>query len=143
MELNMKSVYSVEKFTKPSHLRFTEASLIKKLDELGIGRPSTYSSMVTTVQDRKYVELKDKEGENKKCVVLKLLGDTIEESEDNIKLNGEKNKLIPTNIGEIVNTFLCANFENILNYNFTVKLEENLDLISQGKKNWVNVVREV
>ena len=62
----MKSIYSVEKYTKPPQLRFTEASLIKKLDELGIGRPSTYSSMVTTVQDRKYVELKDKEGETKK-----------------------------------------------------------------------------
>ena len=143
LELNMKSIYSVEKYTKPPHLRFTEASLIKKLDELGIGRPSTYSSMVTTVQDRKYVELKDKEGETKKYTVLKLLEDTIEETHDKIKINGEKNKLIPTDIGEIVNTFLCSNFEIILNYNFTAKLETNLDLISQGKKDWVNVVREV
>ena len=141
--MDMKTIYSVEKYTKPSHLRFTEASLIKKLDELGIGRPSTYSSMVTTVQDRKFVELKDKEGENKKYSVLKLYEDTIEESEDKIKINGEKNKLIPTNIGEIVNTFLCKNFENILNYNFTANLEKNLDLISTGQKDWVNVVRDV
>jgi DNA topoisomerase I len=141
--MNMKTIYSVEKYTKPSHLRFTEASLIKKLDELGIGRPSTYSSMVTTVQDRKFVELKDKEGENKKYSILKLYEDTIEESEDKIKINGEKNKLIPTNIGEIVNTFLCKNFENILNYNFTANLEKNLDLISTGQKDWVNVVRDV
>ena len=141
--MDMKSVYSVEKYTKPPHGRYTEASLIKKLDELGIGRPSTYSSMVTTVQDRKFVELKDKEGENKKYSILKLLGDTIEETEDKIKINGEKNKLIPTNIGEIVNTFLCKNFDNILSYNFTAKLEDNLDLISSGKKDWVNVVREV
>ena len=142
-DLNLKSVYSVEKYTKPPHLRFTEASLIKKLDELGIGRPSTYSSMVTTVQDRKYVNLRDKEGETKKYSILKLLDDTIEETNDKIKINGEKNKLIPTTIGEIVNTFLCANFENILNYNFTAKLEKNLDLVSQGKREWVNVVREV
>jgi len=142
-DLNLKSVYSIEKYTKPPHLRFTEASLIKKLDELGIGRPSTYSSMVTTVQDRKYVSLKDKEGETKKYSILKLLDDTIEETNDKIKINGEKNKLIPTTIGEIVNTFLCANFENILNYNFTAKLEKNLDLVSQGKREWVNVVREV
>jgi len=141
--MTMNSIYSVEKYTKPSHLRFTEASLIKKLDELGIGRPSTYSSMVTTVQDRKFVELKDKEGENKKYSILKLKEDTIEESQDKIKINGEKNKLIPTNIGEIVNTFLCNNFENILNYNFTANLEKNLDLISTGKKDWVNVVRDV
>ena len=142
-DLNLKSVYSIEKYTKPPHLRFTEASLIKKLDELGIGRPSTYSSMVTTVQDRKYVALKDKDGETKKYSILKLLDDTIEETNDKIKINGEKNKLIPTTIGEIVNTFLCANFENILNYNFTAKLEKNLDLVSQGKRQWVNVVREV
>jgi len=143
LELNMKSVYAVEKYTKPSHLRYTEASLIKKLDELGIGRPSTYSSMVTVVQDRKYVELKDKEGETKKYNILKLMGDTIEETEDKVKINGEKNKLIPTNIGIIVNKFLCTNFENILNSSFTAKLEANLDLISTGKKNWVNVVKEV
>jgi DNA topoisomerase I len=141
--MNMKTIYSVEKYTKPSHMRFTEASLIKKLDELGIGRPSTYSSMVTTVQDRKFVELKDKDGENKKYSILKLQEDTIEETEDKIKINGEKNKLIPTNIGEIVNTFLCKNFENIISYNFTAKLEDNLDLISTGKKDWVNVVRDV
>jgi DNA topoisomerase I len=142
-DLNMKSAYSIEKYTKPPHLRFTEASLIKKLDELGIGRPSTYSSMVTTVQDRKYVALKDKEGETKKYSVLKLLGDTIEENEDKIIINGEKNKLLPTTIGEIVNKFLCANFENILNYNFTANLEKNLDLISKGQKDWVTVVRDV
>ena len=141
--MDMKTIYSVEKYTKPSHLRFTEASLIKKLDELGIGRPSTFSSMVTIVQDRKFVELKDNEGETKKYSILKLYKDTIEETEDKIKINGEKNKLIPTNIGEIVNTFLCKNFENILNYNFTANLEKNLDLISTGQKNWVNIVREV
>jgi len=143
MELNMKSIYSVEKYTKPPHSRYTEASLIKRLDELGIGRPSTYSSMVTTVQDRKYVELKDKNGEEKKYNILKLLDDTIEESSEKTIIGGEKNKLIPTNIGNIVNTFLCEHFEIILNYNFTAKVEENLDLISQGKKNWVNVVREI
>ena len=141
--LAMKMIDSTEKFTKPPHLRYTEASLIKKLDELGIGRPSTYSSMVTTVQDRKYVELKDKEGENKKYDIIKLQDFTIEETSDKIKVNGEKNKLIPTNIGDIVNKFLCENFDNILNYNFTAKIEENLDLVSQGKKNWVNLVNEV
>tara|TARA_B110001469_G_C9627073_1_gene313140 strand:- start:815 stop:2044 length:1230 start_codon:yes stop_codon:yes gene_type:complete len=141
--LNMKSVYSIEKYTKPPHLRYTEASLIKKLDELGIGRPSTYSSMVTTVQDRKYVERKDKDGVDKKYNILKLVDDTIEEMSEKIKINGEKNKLIPTNIGNIVNTFLCLHFNNILDYNFTAKIETNLDLIAQGKKDWVNVVNDV
>ena len=98
--------------------------------------------MVTTVQDRKYVELKDKEGENKKYDIIKLEDFTVKKS-DKIKVNGEKNKLIPTNIGEIVNKFLCENFDNILNYNFTAKIEENLDLVVQGKKDWVNLVNEV
>jgi len=141
--LNMKSVYAIEKYTKPPHLRYTEASLIKKLDELGIGRPSTYSTMVTTVQDRKYVERKDKDGEDKKYNILKLVEDTIEETSEKIKINGEKNKLIPTNIGNIVNKFLCQHFKDILDYNFTAKIESNLDLVAQGKKDWVNVVNDV
>ena len=141
--LTMKSISSIEKYTKPKHLRFTEASLIKKLDELGIGRPSTYSSMVSTVQDRKYVELKDKEGIMKNISILKLKGDTIEEKNEKVNINGEKNKLIPTNIGRIVNTFLKEHFNTILDYNFTAKIEKHLDQISNGEKNWINVVKDV
>ena len=140
--LNMKIIDSTEKFTKPPHLRYTEASLIKKLDELVLDVQALIH-LVTTVQDRKYVELKDKEGENKEYNIIKLEDFTIEEKSDKIKVNGEKNKLMPTNIGEIVNKFLCENFDNILNYNFTAKIEENLDLVAQGKKDWVNLVNEV
>ena len=143
MKVELKSIVSTEKFTKPKHLRFTEASLIKKLDELGIGRPSTYSSMVTTVQDRKYVNKKDIEGKDKKYNILKLEDFTIEESQLSIKINSEKQKLVPTDIGGIVNKFLVKNFDMILNYNFTAQMETDLDFIEQGKVDWVNVINKI
>ena len=142
-KLNMKNIISSEKFTKPPHLRYTEASLIKKLEELGIGRPSTYSSMITTVQDRKYVEKKDKKGEEKKITILKLEDYTIEEKNEKIIINDEKQKLFPTEIGIIVNTFLNKNFENILDYKFTANIEEDLDNIAKGNKNWVSIVDKI
>ena len=137
----MKEINSIEKFTKPPKTRYTEASLVKKLEELGIGRPSTYSSMVSIVQDRNYVVKKDIEGEDKECVVLKLKNYEITESSEIIKLNSEKQKLVPTDIGEIVNNFLDLHFEEIINFNFTSNLEKQLDEIAKGEKNWVTVVK--
>ena len=140
--VNMKKIISTEKFTKPSHLRFTEASLIKKLDELGIGRPSTYSTMVSTVQDRNYVLKKDITGKKCNYNILKLENFTIEEEVKSIELNSEKQKLVPTQIGLIVNEFLNKNFSNILNYNFTSNIESQLDDVALGKKQCNNVVSD-
>ena len=130
MEVNMNTIESTEKFTKPPHGRFTEASLVKKLEELGIGRPSTFSTMISTIQDRKYVEQKDIEGKKKNYSILTLKDFCIEENQKEIKMNSEKNKLIPTQIGFIVNEFLMNNFENIMDFNFTVTIENELDNIA-------------
>ena len=141
--MNLEEVNSVEKFTKPPNGRFTEASLVKKLEELGVGRPSTYSSMVSVVQDRKYVEKKDIEGIDKEYVTLQLKDFEIEETNDKVKMNSEKQKLVPTDIGKIVNDFLDIHFENIINYNFTCNLEKQLDAVSNGTKDWVSVVKSI
>ena len=139
----MKQIVSTEKYTKPKYLRFTEASLIKKLDELGIGRPSTYASMVSIIQDRKYATKKDIEGIKKKCCELKLYDDTIEEKEIDVVINGEKQKLVPCEIGSIVNSFLVKHFGVIMNFNFTEQIEMNLDKISNGEIDWVTIVHDV
>ena len=141
--MKLEEVNSVEKFTKPPNGRFTEASLVKKLEELGIGRPSTYSSMVSVVQDRNYVEKKDIEGIDKEYIKLTLKDFEIEETSDKVKMNSEKQKLVPTNIGQIVNDFLDIHFENIINYDFTCNLEKQLDEISNGTKDWVSVVKSI
>ena len=141
--LNLEEVDSTEKFTKPPHGHFTEASLVKKLEDLGVGRPSTYSSMVSTVQDRNYVVKQDIEGVEKPFSRLLLKDFTIEEKTDKVKMNAEKQKLVPTEIGKIVNTFLDMHFECIINYNFTSNLEKELDEVANGTKDWVNVVRNI
>ena len=136
-------INSVEKFTKPPQGRFSEASLVKKLEELGIGRPSTYSSMVSTIQDRNYVVRKDIEGIEKDFVTLRLKDYTIEENTDKVKTNSEKQKLVPTEIGKIVNNYLDLHFEKIINYQFTNNLEKELDGIANGTKDWVSVVKGI
>ena len=110
--LNLNKINSVEKYTRPPVGRFTEASLVKKLDEMGIGRPSTYSSMVSIVQDRKFAEKRDIKGEEReaKQYIFDAKSCELEEKSEKITVNGEKGKLIPTDIGTIVNTYL----ENIL-----------------------------
>tara|TARA_B110001469_G_scaffold127695_1_gene149840 strand:- start:5508 stop:6905 length:1398 start_codon:yes stop_codon:yes gene_type:complete len=144
-ELSLKKLNSVEKFTRPSVGRFTEASLVKKLDEMGIGRPSTYSSMVSIVQDRNYVEKRDIDGEVKKIKILNFDMETCEldDSTEDTKINGEKGKLVPTDIGRIVNTYLENNIGEVLDYEFTVKLEEQLDDIALGTNDWVSVVKYI
>ena len=142
-KLTLEEVNSVEKFTKPPNGRFTEASLVKKLEELGVGRPSTYSTMVSVVQDRNYVNKQDLEGVDKEYVKLKLKDFEIEETSDKVKMNSEKQKLVPTDIGKIVNDFLELHFENIINYNFTCNLEKELDEVSNGTKDWVSVVKTI
>jgi DNA topoisomerase I len=131
--------------TKPPHARFTEASLVKKLDELGIGRPSTYASMINKVQQRNYVELKTKQPVNKEISTFKYTFSKhkVDENSKTIKVDGDKNKLFPSGLGTMVNSFLVKEFVDLLDYGFTAKVETMLDEIAQGKKIWNKVVAGV
>ena len=139
--LKHDSIITTEKFSKPPNSRFTEASLVKKLDEMGIGRPSTYSSMISIIQDRKYAEKKDKIGENKEYHIFKLSNDKIVINKNKTKFGADKKKLFPTDIGTIVTDFLDKNFEEIMNYKLTADIENNLDEIANGTKKWYEIVR--
>jgi DNA topoisomerase I len=133
---------SEEKFTKPPHGRFTEASLIKRLDELEIGRPSTYAAMVNKVQDRNYVEKKTTKPEKKdiKSFTYLYMNGIFEETKK-INVGGDKNKLFPTPLGRMVNSFLVDKFDNLLDYGFTAKIEALLDDVEKGDKIWYKVVQ--
>ena len=132
-----------EKLTKPPQPHYQEASLIKKLDELGIGRPSTYATMISNVQDRNYVEKKTIKAKEKEMQKLILQKNKIKQKTEKVKIGGEKDKLFPTNLGEIVNRFLVEHFPQILDYQFTAHVENQLDAVAQGYIEWVEVVREI
>ena len=134
-------ITALEKYTKPPQGRYNEASLIKKLDELGIGRPSTYATMISNVQDRNYVEKKTVVGEEKEMCKL-VLTTQIDKSQEKVKVGGEKDKLFPTDLGEIVNKFLLEHFGEILDYQFTAHVENQLDLVAQGSLTWQEVISE-
>ena len=116
--------------------RYNEASLVKKLEELGIGRPSTYATTITTIQNREYVTKGDKPGENQPYTILTLKGDKIKESEKTITVGSERGKLIPTDTGTVVNDFLLQHFPKIMDYNFTADVEKAFDEIAEGKEQW-------
>lgn len=130
-----KEMNAVERFTRPAP-RYTEAALVKKLEELGIGRPSTYAPTISTVQKRGYVEKKEKEGVKREFVMLKLKADKITNEKGSEITGAEKNKLFPTDIGMIVNDFLIKHFDTVMDYGFTAKIEEEFDEISTGKIKW-------
>lgn len=120
--------------------RFTEASLVKKLEELGIGRPSTYAPTISTIQNRGYVLKSDREGKERKYSVLTLKEGIIRESEEKEYWGREKAKLFPDNIGMIVNDFLVEYFKEILDYNFTAEVEKEFDDIADGKMDWTKMI---
>ena len=133
--LNYISIQSVERFTYHPP-RYTEASLVKKLEELGIGRPSTYAPTISTIQNRGYVIKEDRPGKERTYVLYNLSQNKIKE-EAKIEITGaEKNKLFPNDIGMVVNDFLVDHFEKIVNYNFTASVEEEFDEIANGKLTW-------
>ena len=138
-KLEMTSIISTERFTqRPA--RFTEASLVKRLEELGIGRPSTYAPTITTVQNRNYVVKEERPGVERKYTVLTLeLGEIKEEVKTEIT-GAEKNKLFPTDIGIVVNDFLVDNFDQIMDYNFTASVEKEFDDIADGNKVWNEMI---
>ena len=144
LALNYKDIIAQQKYSRHPQGRFTEASLIKKMDDLGIGRPSTYATMISNVQDREYTVKKTMEGEEKECLKLYLQnGNEVKETKSMIKVGGEKNKLFPTDIGNIVTNFLEENFSNIMDYQFTANIENQLDQISNGTKQWQDTIKEV
>ena len=141
MLLRPEEIKAGQRFTIPL-FRYTEASLVKKMEELGIGRPSTYAPTISTIQKRQYVERGDITGVQKKCVTLSLKSILIQESEKSEKYGFEKAKLIPTDIGILVNDFLINYFNDIIDYNFTAQVEKEFDEIALGNKVWNQVIKE-
>jgi DNA topoisomerase-1 len=134
-------ITATERFTRPPY-RYTEATLVKKLEELGIGRPSTYAPTISTIQNRGYVEKGSIEGEERKYSQLILASDKLEEKSLTEIIGSDKGKLVPTDIGMIVNDFLVNHFAYILDYNFTAKVEEDFDEIAEGHQDWQKVMKE-
>ncbi|MDO4780594.1 MAG: type I DNA topoisomerase, partial [Bacteroides sp.] len=138
--LNYKTIVATERFTqRPA--RYTEASLVRKLEELGIGRPSTYAPTISTIQQRDYVEKDNREGVEREYNIITLQKGKIKEDKKKEITGAEKAKLFPTDIGMVVNDFLTEYFPNILDYNFTANVEEEFDSIAGGKAEWTNVLK--
>jgi DNA topoisomerase-1 len=137
--LNYESINAYERFST-SPPRYTEASLVKKLEELGIGRPSTYAPTISTIQQRGYVLKEDRPGFNRNFTVISLSEGKLEEKTKIEKAGTEKKKLFPKNIGIIVNDFLIEHFKDILNYNFTASVEKEFDEIAAGKLDWTEMI---
>jgi DNA topoisomerase-1 len=139
--LDAEVITATERFTKAAP-RYVEASLVKKLEELGIGRPSTYAPTISTVQKRGYVEKKERDGEERRYNVFSLSGSNLSKEVQSEITGRDKNKLSPTDIGIVVNDFLVENFAKILDYNFTAKVEQQFDEIAQGQKEWTAMIGE-
>ncbi|KJF44039.1 type I DNA topoisomerase [Draconibacterium sediminis] len=137
--LEMTSVVSTQRFSQRPP-RYTEASLVKRLEELGIGRPSTYAPTITTVQNRNYVVKEERPGVERNFTVLTLKDGKIKEEEKTEITGAEKNKLFPTDIGIVVNDFLMDNFDEIMDYNFTANVEKEFDDIADGKMVWNEMI---
>ncbi|MDU2113464.1 MAG: type I DNA topoisomerase [Prevotella bivia] len=133
--LNRLEISSTERYSQGPN-RYTEASLVRKLEELGIGRPSTYAPTISTIQQREYVEKGDKKGEERSYKIDQLINDTIKSTEKTEMVGADKGKLIPTDIGIVVNDFLMQSFPEIMDYNFTAKVEREFDKIAEGKAAW-------
>lgn len=134
-ELERREIVSTERYSQSPN-RYTEASLVRKLEELGIGRPSTYAPTISTIQLRDYVHKGDRKGEERKYAVDSLLGLKITSKTKKEMAGADKGKLIPTDIGMVVNDFLMENFPEIMDYNFTAKVEQEFDKIAEGKAEW-------
>lgn len=139
-QLLRSKITATQRFTRPP-ARYVEASLVKKLEELGIGRPSTYAPTISTIQKRGYVEKQEREGEERKYVVLELAkGNEISKVNKTEITGRDRNKLFPTDIGMVVTDFLIDHFGEILDYHFTADVEEQFDSIARGEKNWNDMI---
>ncbi len=139
--LHNNYITATERYTRPPY-RFTEASLVKKLEELGIGRPSTYAPTISTIQNRNYVEKGAVDGTERNYTQLILQEGTVKDNTLTEKVGSDKGKLIPTDVGIIVTDFLVNHFESILDYNFTAKVESQFDDIADGKINWTEMMKD-
>ncbi|MCI5561130.1 MAG: type I DNA topoisomerase [Phocaeicola sp.] len=137
--LNYKEIKATERFTQPQP-RYTEASLVRKLEELGIGRPSTYAPTISTIQQRGYVEKGNKEGVERSYTILKLAGKKIGKSVKTEQVGKDKGKLLPTDVGIVVTDYLLSAFPSIMDYNFTASIEKELDEVAEGKKVWETIM---
>ena len=140
-KLDLQEMLANQRFTAPPP-RYTEASLVKKLEELGIGRPSTYAPTISTIQKREYVIKENREGVKRNYITIKLKSDAVTKETKTENQGREKNKLFPTDIGVVVNSFLTEYFDGIINYNFTAKVEKEFDEVAEGKKEWKQVIKE-
>ncbi len=141
-KLTLKEARATERFTKHPP-RYTEASLVKKLEELGIGRPSTYAPIISTVQKRGYVVKEDRPGTKRDFRILKVEpGQAVQHEKDQETTGAEKQKLFPTDMGMVVNDFLMENFQEIMDYNFTASVEKQFDDIAQGDLKWNQMIRD-
>ena len=138
--LTYKSISATEKFTKPA-ARYTEAALVRKLEELGIGRPSTYAPTIQTIQNREYVDKREILPQEREIVKISLDKVGLKKEVLKEKFGGDKNKFVPTDIGEVVNEFLINNFQEILDYGFTAKVEQDFDEIANGAEKWKEVLQ--
>ena len=134
-------ITATERYTRPP-ARFSEAALVKRLEELGIGRPSTYAPTISTIQRRQYIEKGTVEGKERNYTQLSLVNQTVSEQLLTERVGSDKGKLVPTDIGNIVNDFLVANFDTILDYGFTAKVENEFDEIAEGKEDWIAMIKD-
>ena len=138
--LDLQRMVAEERFSQTPP-RYNEASLVHKMEELGIGRPSTYANIITTIQQRGYVERGNKEGCKRESEQLELKDNRIKESKKTETFGAEKNKLLPTDVGMVVNDYLLAEFPDVLDYNFTAKVEKDFDAVAEGKKDWTLLMK--
>ena len=139
--LSNKYITATERFTRPPY-RYTEASLVKKLEELGIGRPSTYAPTISTIQNRNYIEKGSVDGTEREYLQFVLKGSDIKENKLTETVGSDKGKLVPTAVGMVVNDFLVNHFSNILDYNFTARVEQSFDDIAEGNEEWTHMMKE-
>ena len=140
-QLPFKEMKATERFTRPP-ARYTEASLVKKLEELGIGRPSTYAPTISTILKRGYVEKRDKEGVIRYYSVYVLKDDNVKKELANENTGAEKSKLFPSDLGLVVTDFLSKYFDDIMDYSFTARIEEEFDEVAEGKMKWNNMIKD-
>ena len=140
-KLENEYITATERFTRPPY-RYTEASLVKKLEELGIGRPSTYAPTISTIQNRNYIEKGSVDGTEREYVQISLKNEKINEKKLTENVGSDKGKLVPTDVGMVVNDFLVNHFSGILDYNFTAKVEQDFDDIADGNEEWTKMMKD-